>query len=576
MSLGSLILRGITIVLFMPSPMIALLSPYRLHLKSPSSSQLFNRPSSLGSDVQRIGVWKQNSALSVLGSLLRETTTTTTTDFVSSSSRSSSLINAVTTSPFEAVVRSTSSSDFKSPRSSDRTTTQTAWNEPAQQQSTSFLQSFWMPVLSSSMLITGNTFGAGSLVLPQLAAAPGLGPSMAIFASAYVLNLLSGITLANVAITQYENSMTGGTNKPRDIPSSFQEFVEANLNHPELAMFISAVSFAVNSLILAFDISRVGVMFQGAGVDSMMASMVWSASLVALVATQTQERMSQAASLCVMVLFASFGSLLLPGLASLTNPLADLLEPGTAASNPDMFWHSISEIAPVIVVCTIFQNIVPTIVKLHDYDRTKSYSAIVMGSFLPLVMYVAWCWACLGQGGIDLESTLGALGSNPLLTIFSLATLAGSSIGCSLSCAAELDIFVKKQNKNGVAQNTIPGEEEDDEETFHLASVLGTVGLALGLNVACTNGGDLVSALHLAGSLGSPILYGTIPALMAYKQMKQETIKNNPIEKAGLGVLGFASTGMLFGNIADFVASMMMPTMVPTAVAMTESVAAVL
>lgn len=421
---------------------------------------------------------------------------------------------------------------------------------PQQQQQGASFQSLWFPVLSSALLITGNTFGAGSLVLPKLAAGPGLGVSAAVFGVAYGVNLLSGLTLASVAITQRENSVATESGQTSEIPASFQEFVQANLQSPELAVLMSGVSFAINSLVLAFDISRVGLMFQGADLDPMLINAMWSAALVALVATQTQERVSQVASLCVIALFASFGTLLIPGLASLTNPLADWLSaPGTAANDPSMFWNSLGELTPVVVMCTTFQNIVPTTVKFLNYDRMKSYLAILLGSFLPLAMYIAWCWACLGQGGIDLEATLGVLGNNPFLTIFALASLAGSSIGCSLSCASEMDIFIKKRGKTTLEEHN---EQEFDNERFQLPSVLATVGLPFGLNAFCAHGGDLTSALHVAGGLGSPILYGTIPVLMALKQTRKEE-GTNSFGILGLGVLGAASTGMLCGNIADLV-----------------------
>ncbi|KAL7563752.1 hypothetical protein ACA910_020438 [Epithemia clementina (nom. ined.)] len=493
---------------------------------------------------------RSKSAVSMLGSFRGK-------DLSPSSSSLSPLLHKDPAAALEAVA-SPLSPDFDTP--SLTSSHNAGFNQPSEQGAT--LQNFWLPVLSSALLITGNTFGAGSLVLPQLAAGPGLGASAAIFGVSYAINLLSGLTLANVAITQYEDSEGTQSGEPGDIPSSFQEFVLANLKSPELAVAMSGVSFSVNSLILAFDISRVGFMFQGAGLDPMVTNTVWSAALVALIATQTQERVSQIASLCVMVLFASFGSVLLPGLASLTNPLADWFAPGTAALDGNIMWSSVSELIPVVAVCTTFQNIVPTIVKMLDYDRSKSFSAILMGSLMPLSMYLAWCWACLGQGGIDLEATLGVLGTNPLMALFSVATLAGSSIGCSLSCASEVDVFVKNQKGQGSSEAERNSENGSDGG-FPLATVLATVGLPLALNAMCSNGGDLTSALHMAGGLGNPILYGTIPALMAYNQMKKEE-NTSVFGKLGLGVLGAASTGMLCGNLAEFATSMI-PGMIPFA-----------
>eukprot|EP00522_Entomoneis_paludosa_P007170 CAMPEP_0172449332 /NCGR_PEP_ID=MMETSP1065-20121228/8070_1 /TAXON_ID=265537 /ORGANISM="Amphiprora paludosa, Strain CCMP125" /LENGTH=545 /DNA_ID=CAMNT_0013200991 /DNA_START=33 /DNA_END=1670 /DNA_ORIENTATION=+ len=437
------------------------------------------------------------------------------------------------------------------------------------------LLDFWMPVLSSALLVTGNTFGAGSLVLPQLAAEPGLGPSAALFGLAYLVNLVSGLCFANVAIQQFETSEDGD-----DVPSSFKEFVQTNLNSPALAVIISIVSFLVNSLVFSFDMSRVGVVFSSL-VDPTLSMSLWGATLWGLMATLSPSQMSQAASVCVMVLFGTFGSLLLPGLASLTNPLADWFTPGTAAltGDPSVFWHSLSEITPVIVMSMVFQNIVPSVVKMLDYDRTKTTTALCLGSLLPLAMYVSWCWACLGQGGIDLTTIMSGIDSNPLLTVFSLATLMGSSIGCSLSCASELDIFVKQAKKEATEAVVSPKEEETDnsakDERFQIPSALATVALPFGVNMAFSNGGDLIGALHVAGGLGTPLLYGTIPVLMTLKQQERQQSKeegNGMFANAGLGVLGVASTGMLCGNLLDVATDMIAPAVLPTAMAATSAV----
>ena len=507
-------------------------------------------------------------------------------------SRSSSASSSSSSStPLEAVALSSTSSE--PPVYSSSPSLQQQQQPQNEQDSSSSSSSFWWPVVSAALLITGNTFGAGSLVLPTLAAGPGLGPSTAVFVLAYTLNLLSGLTLAHVAITQYEQQQD-----KEAIPSSFQEFVQTNLDSPELAVTMSGISFVMNSLVLAFDISRVGCLLQGAlQHNPLVACTAWSGLLFVLVATQSSHRLSQVASGCVLILFASFASLLVPGLASLTNPLGDWLVPGTAAYDSSLWWHSLTELAPVVVVCTIFQNIVPTICQLLQYERRQSMTAIVLGSSLPLFMYIAWCWACLGQGGLDLTATMHGMTTNPLFVIFSLATLAGSSIGCSLSCASEMEQFVQKQQQR-LAQwkPLVPPETTTtkprtkvaaaaDSEGFQWITVLATVAFPWSLNVAFSQGGDLTSALHWAGGLGSPILYGIIPALMAYQQLQnqqqqqqdqrqEEQAPSIMGQQVGFGVLGAASTGLFCGNLADGATALWpsLPTAAAAAVALTEAV----
>jgi len=401
------------------------------------------------------------------------------------------------------------------------------------------MSDFWMPVISAALLITGNTFGASSLALPQLVQGPGLAASSGVFLFAYVMNLFSGLIIAEVAIEQKESSGD-------EVPSSFKELVEGNLKSPTLATLISGVSFSVNALVFSFDVSRVGLVanqLTGGLIDASTMSLFWALSLVTLLSTQTTQRISSVASACVTVLFASFGSLLIPGLAH-TDAAAAWAQPGLAAEP----LSALGDLAPVILMAMIYQNMVPTVTRLHNYDRVKTATSMVLGSLIPLGMYLGWTFACLG-GGIDL--TQMGLESGPLLAVFSLATLGGSSIGCGLSCASEIETFMDKDESAQIA------EESDPEETiFQLPSAIASVALPLSLTLAVTHfgNGDLTPALSVAGGLGSPLLYGVLPVWMAWnqRQSQKETTEGTPsslVPTSTLGVVGTLSAGM-FGSEA--------------------------
>ena len=63
---------------------------------------------------------------------------------------------------------------------------------------------------------------------------------------------------------------------------------------------------------------------------------------------------------------------------------------------------------------------------------------------------------------------------------------------------------------------------------------------------------DLNDALKVAGSFGSPLLYGVLPVIMAFtqrKELKENELSSlkNKMPAATLGLLGVASTGFV-GN----------------------------
>ena len=280
------------------------------------------------------------------------------------------------------------------------------------------------------------------------------------------------------------------------------------------------------------------------GVSEQAIAAVWAAGVAALLVTQPAARLSALCGLCVAALFGSFGSLLLPGLAALEDPLAVFWAPGSAPECTACLAH----LAPIVLMSMVYQNIVPTVTKLLDYDRQKTASAIALGSAIPLGMYVAWCLAGVG-GGVDLSVTT----AGPLLTVFSIATLGGSSMGSSMSLTEELSTYFgggsadKENNSNSETKNsqllqddatttaaaTVAVEQEQQDSTaesnnnngpFAALPVLSALSLPLAAAVVFgqeDGGAGLTSALSLAGSFGSPLLYGVIPALMAHRQRQR-------------------------------------------------------
>lgn len=395
----------------------------------------------------------------------------------------------------------------------------------------SILETFILPVFTASLMVTGNTVGAGMLVLPDVVAGPGPMTSFGVMVGAWMMCLTSGLTIAQVAIQEHESSGA-------EVPSSFKEFAEATL--PSAANLVSGTSVFINTLVVAFDVFKAGQI--GSSVlpfDGMTLSYVYSGLLVYLVSTQSLKNLSRVASILVIGLFATFASLLLPGLANVFDPLSVFTLP------PQLPIEEIGDgvllMTPVVVSVLVFQNIVPTITRLLDYDRTKVVTALTVGSFIPLLMYMAWAVTVLG-GGIDMSSgpALGAL-----MTCFSFVTVAGSTLGGSMSLSEEFEIIL--------GSSFGKGDEEKDksiDSTFSLPSVAMPIGLALVLAQVFSS--DINECLKIAGSFGSPMLYGLIPVTMALMQQRQANEDGNlgnsniiPGGVVGLGALSLASTALI-------------------------------
>ena len=397
-----------------------------------------------------------------------------------------------------------------------------------------------LQVMSAAPLVTGSTVGAGMLILPSLASGPGFAISSALFLGIYWLVLTSGLVIADVAINQHESGY--------DVPSSFQEFAEANLESEWMAKGVSAIPVAVNSLVLVFAVSKAGdlgssLLSPWMEVDPLVASAGFLGLLGACLSTLSGAKLSTVASMCVTTLLVAFGGLLLPGLASVQDPMATLMAPGL---DGDQWFASVAAAAPIVLTALQFQNVVPSLTKILKFDRQKTVAAIALGSFLPLAMYLAWCFAVLG-GGID--STAGGI-AGPLMTVFSATTLFGSSIGASMSVTEEVETFVSKaSSKEGAG----PAPKK---EIFSLPAVLLSLAVPMAGIVAFSGGNDASAALGVAGAFGSPILYGVIPAMMSMNQRKKLATEQKSLVPGGLvgvGALGLAAAVYVGEGLASHV-----------------------
>ena len=325
--------------------------------------------------------------------------------------------------------------------------------------------------------------------------------------------------IAEVAIKQ--NEAFG-----KDVPSAFKDFAEDTLESKAAANIICGISLFVNTCVLAFDLSQGGQVascISGNVIDSRILTFGFASALGALASTQSGECISGVASAVVATLFIAFAGLLLPGLGNVHDPIAVFLTSGTATDG-------IAQAAPIILMTMLYQNIVPSVTKILEYNRMNSVIAISLGSFFPLCMYLAWCFVALGGG---LESSGGIL-----LNIFSMTCVAGSSIGCIMSLSEEVGSFV--DNAAG-----------KDSEVFSIPAV--GISMSVPLLIALSSGLDLTGALKVAGSYGSPLLYGAIPVVMAWTQRKKlkEQVDLVPGGIASLVVLGASMIGLVIHELSN-------------------------
>ncbi|CAB9517191.1 Tryptophan/tyrosine permease family [Seminavis robusta] len=379
------------------------------------------------------------------------------------------------------------------------------------------IRDWFLPVLSTAFLITANTVGASCLVLPELAAGPGLPLFGGVSLVTYAINLVSGLIMAEVAIRQYEASGQDGS-------SSFKDFADASFQSELVSSGIAWVSILTNAAILAFTFDKaaqVGSHQLGLG-DPTTVLFGFVALVGVTLSSLSRENLSNVASVCVAGLFASFAALLLPGLAALQDPMATMMAPPVV----DAPIAAAAQAFPILLLSLVYQNIVPSVAKILNYERSKVTASLALGSFIPLAMYM------LLNGGWA-------------VTGFSMATIAGSSIGTTMSVAEEFDSFFASSSSETSQDDTV-------DDTFSMPAVAAAVAVPLAVILGMGDGVDMTAALGLAGSIGTPLLYGVVPAAMAYQQQEQD--RSLPAE-ASLAALALASTGMVGQTLVEQVSA---------------------
>lgn len=403
-----------------------------------------------------------------------------------------------------------------------------------------------------------------------------------------MVNLVSGLLIAEVAINQYETSAC-------DVPSSFKEFADVNFKSNSAGTAVALISMFVNTCVLSFDFVRGGQLVSenellGAGMASLLggsdtfntaiASTLEVLGIVALVGTQSSDVLSKIASFCCVALFVCFAGLVLPGLASIHDPLSTFMMPGTTPIGSPEFVGSVSTLVPIVLTTLIYQNIVPTVTKMLNYDRKQVPAAIALGSFIPMLMYIAFCFTVLGGSG----SGAMALSTGGLfLAGIKISSLFGSAMAGTMSIAQELENFLGTKDDNTVDGSTWFKSDEDAEmlqvkseeecladggkpRLLNLSTVSLSVIPPLLAGVLFSGGEGFTGALSLSGSYCTPVLYGIIPVLLALNQrgffdddsVEDEKIQTNEILPGGgfsLGALGVGATTLISSHLVTDVAN---------------------
>ena len=283
--------------------------------------------------------------------------------------------------------------------------------------------------IGSILLISCTTIGGGILALPMQTAINGFLPTSIIFIICWLCMTFAALCLLEVCLHQANNSnLISIARKTLGLPGASLAWITyLGL----LYALISAYLTASSAWVISFIKHLCNILLPLPLALFLLATLM---SIMIFFGTHLVDRINRLFSI---LLFATFICLIILGMPYIET--ANLLEYKIQSSHT---------IVPLILTTFGFSVIVPSLAGYLDYQRSQLYQCVLLGSMIPLTVYLLWEFMTLGilqktlflQNATDgteiahaLQTAIGQPSFIGLTTIFSIAAIITSFIGVSLS-----------------------------------------------------------------------------------------------------------------------------------------------
>ncbi|KAK9868721.1 hypothetical protein WJX84_001096 [Apatococcus fuscideae] len=378
-------------------------------------------------------------------------------------------------------------------------------------------------VFASATLVAGTTVGAGILALPYSTQDAGFTASAAALTFAAFYNIITGLLIAEVSVNTMCQLGRGST--------SIKTMAERTLGKAGAKITSASYIFLHYAMLSAY-VTRSGeIIGDWTHLSHPVMSIAFVGGLGALCFKAPSKLLDDFNSTLVIAILVTFGGLLVAAGGN--------IEP-SALGKAD--WSALPETVPTLSLVCVYQNVVPVIASSLEGDIKKVRIAVCAGIAVPLVMFIAWDATILGNlGNPHLQEVMRTTGAKdpldllskndpvvgPLIQFFSLAALTTSLIGFTLG----LVDFVG---------DSLPLPPKHSRLLSYLAALLPPAFFGVAFPDA------FFSALDVAGTYGVLLLFGVIPAAMAWRERYGETTLSRMQVVGGgapvlLGIGGFAA-----------------------------------
>lgn len=400
-------------------------------------------------------------------------------------------------------------------------------------------------VFGGASLVAGTMVGAGILALPSATAPVGFIPSTGAMGIGWLYMTMSGLLIAELSINRL-----GQSGKPGQ---GMLDLYEDSLG-PKWSKVGSTAYFGLHYCLLVAYIAQGGSNLNVLlGLDTLgwlpngVPQAVFASSIAAGLYFAKPNIIEKANNVFVSILAVVFMGIITLGVG--TADFHSLIEPSN--QHPENVVNAL----PIIFLSLVYHNVVPTVVNQLEGDRSKITKAILFGTSVPTLMFVAWNAVVLGNVGaeaaasgvVDPVALLQSSGGNPILgnlvTVFSSLALVTSLIGFVYGLIdGWTDVF------------NLPTEGPTYEKWK--APLFGLVFLPP-LALSLTDPDIFFTALDYGGAFGVSTLFLILPPIMVWQQRygdeKQPLLTKPmvPLGKIPLGSMWKAAGTLIIEQGAD-------------------------
>ncbi|KAK4753723.1 hypothetical protein SAY87_001827 [Trapa incisa] len=376
---------------------------------------------------------------------------------------------------------------------------------------------------SAIFLVAGTTVGAGILAIPAVTQESGFLASAITCIICWVFMVATGLLIAEVNVNTMCEMGSGGV--------SLVSMAMRTLGKVGVQIASWSYIFIHYALLVAYVARSSDILTNTLGIPLWESGILFSLIMGGICYFGSQRVIGAVNGILVFGIVISFAALV-------------------AVANGDLHWDALLRAnfgavpmsIPVIALSFVYQNVVPVICTNLEGDLSKVRTSIVLGTAIPLALFLVWNAVILGtitdiDMGSDkiidplqqLRSSNGAVG--PIIEVFSLIAIATSYIGFVLGLSDFLADLLK-----------LPSGQEQNSPLPYILTLVPPLILSL------LDPEIFFKALDFAGTYGVLVLFGILPAAMSWSDRYSSSTNSSSLRLPELVPGGRITLAVLIGG----------------------------